>query len=210
MSLFVGLPSHDGTRLNAMALADIMATRKDVVLAERTGCFLPANRNDLWCQALNMNPRPDLFLWLDADVIPDNGFMDVLEAEMLATGAHLMGGVVSMKGKPGDTSIATDGDEYGRKTKRMMVHEMTGTFTHPRLLLSTGLILVDFKAPWVEKVSFSTEDGIRKEGDLFVTINDSEDYRWCRQVRSHGGTIYATRKVGTIHIGKRDHVVVAG
>lgn len=207
MSLFVGLPSHDGTRLNAMAIADIMATRKEVILAERTGCFLAANRNDLWCEALNMKPRPDLFLWLDADVIPDDGFVNVLEEEMRSTGAHLMGGVVSMKGKPGDTSIALDGDEHGRKTRRLMAHEMKGTFTDARLLLSTGLILVDFTAPWVEKVSFSTEDGIRKEGDRFVTVNDSEDYRWCRQVRALGGSIYATRKVGTIHIGKRDHVV---
>ena len=212
MSLFVGLPSHDGTRLNALALADITARRKDAILAERFGCFLPANRNDLWCQALNMAPRPELFLWLDADVIPTDDFVTVLEGEMRATGADLMGGVVSMKTKPGDTSIALDADEFGRKTRRMHLSEMAGltdTWTHPRLLLSTGLILVDFRKPWVEQVSFATEDRIEKRDGKFVTVNDSEDYRWCRQVRSLGGSIFATRKVGTTHVGRRDHVIPA-
>lgn len=210
MILFVGLPSHDGTRLNGIALADIIRYRPDAVLAERFGCFLPANRNDLWCQALNMNPRPSRFLWLDADVIPTPDFVGVLEGEMRATGAHLMGGVVSMKTTRGDTSIALDADAFGRKTTRMNISELDAyptTFTHERLLLSTGLILVDFTAPWVEQVSFATEDRIEKRDGKFVTINDSEDYRWCRQVRALGGSIWATRKVGTTHVGRRDHVV---
>lgn len=212
MSLFVGLPSHDGTRLNALAVADILATGKEVILSERTGCFLSANRNDLWCEALNMNPRPDRFLWLDADVIPDDGFLAVLEEELKATGAHMMSGVYALKTGTDETSVALDADEFGRKTRRMRLSEMGDlgpTWTHPRLLVGTGLVLVDFTAPWVEKVSFSTEDRIEQRNGRFVTVNDSEDYRWCRQVRALAGSIFVTRKVGTAHVGRRDFRIPA-
>jgi hypothetical protein len=192
-----------------MAIADIMARRKEVILSERTGCFLCANRNDIWCQALNMNPRPELFLWLDADVIPTEGFIDVLEAELRATGADMMSGVVAMKKPGGETSLALDGD-LNHKTRRLLLSEVLGrggTWTDPRVLVATGLVLVDFTKPWVEKVSYSTEDAIVKVGDRFVTVNDSEDYRWCRQVRALGGSIWVTRKVGTAHVGMREHII---
>ena len=209
MSLLVGMPSYDGTRLNAMAVAEILARDPEAVLVEATGCFLPANRNDIWCEALNSTPRPTRLLWLDSDIMPDplENFVGLLESEMKRTGADILGSVYAMKFGRNETSVALDGTE-GRPARRMQVPEISGkpvTWTDPRLLVGTGLVLVDFTKPWVEKVSFSTLDGIEKRGDRFVTVNDSEDYRWCRQARAQGASVYATTVLGTAHIGRRDH-----
>jgi hypothetical protein len=114
-----------------------------------------------------------------------------------------------MKKPGGETSLALDGD-LNHKTRRLLLSEVLGrggTWTDPRVLVATGLVLVDFTKPWVEKVSYSTEDAIVKVGDRFVTVNDSEDYRWCRQVRALGGSIWVTRKVGTAHVGMREHII---
>lgn len=211
MSLFVGLPSLDGGRVNALALAEIAARRPGAVFVERMGCFIAANRNDIWCDALNAVPRPDRLLWLDADVLPDplEGFLGLLEREMERVGASILGVPVAMKTRRQDTSTAIDGDPVRRLSLQELLCKPT-TWTHPGLLLATGLVLVDFTGDWVENVSFSTNDGIRKGADgAFRTVNESEDYRWCRDARALGASVWTTRVVGTAHVGLRDHRIPA-
>ena len=51
------------------------------------------------------------------------------------------------------------------------------TFTAPDLLVNTGLLLVDLRAPWVEEICFTVTDRIQKLEDGSYAVHVlGEDY----------------------------------
>ena len=95
-----------------------------------------------------------------------------------------------------------------RLTLQEIYQQYPPTFTHEKLLVNTGLILIDFRKPWVEKVWFEFEDRIiadPKSPGNFLAVGMSEDWVFSRRARSLGATLYATREVTVTHAGRKDY-----
>ena len=77
------------------------------------------------------------------------------------------------------------------------------TWTAPDLLVNTGLMLVDFREPWVERVCFTIRDKIHEENGTWVAEVEPEDWGFSRQARALGVPLHVTRRVAVMHIGSK-------
>lgn len=204
---YLFLPTYDGTRRNAMALLHC----KGVVMDEVTVSLLAWNFNSGWAHALNMRQRGeiDAFCMLHADIQPlEMKWMEWLREEMLANQAQVMSAVVPIKNDQGLTSTAIDTDDPWFP-RRLTMHEIMHrpvTWTHPRLLVNTGMLMVDFREPWVEQVRFTIQDRIVKDakGQWEAQVLP-EDWDFSRQVKAQGQAVWVTRRVPLSHIGMRHY-----
>lgn len=202
--IFVALPTYDGTRHNAASLVELAQGERKTALAEGNVSLLAYNFNTFWADALNNRRETTHFLMLHSDVVPAPGFLDVLVREMERVRADVLSVVIPIKSKEGLTSTAVETDDRFRP-RRLTMHEVferEESFTEDGLLVNTGLMLVDFRKPWVEKIQFTVNDAIRKKADgTFEAVVEPEDWNFSRQVRTLGGALWATRKVQALHVG---------
>jgi hypothetical protein len=202
--IFVALPTYDGTRHNAASLVELAQGEPKAALAEGNVSLLAYNFNTFWADALNHRPEMTHFLMLHSDVVPAPGFLGALMAEMRRVEADVLSVVIPIKSKDGLTSTALETDDRWKPRRLSMseVFEREETWTEHGLLVNTGLMLVDFRKPWVEKVHFTVNDAIRQNPDgRFEALVEPEDWSFSRQVRALGGVTWATRKVHVLHIG---------
>ena len=104
-----------------------------------------------------------------------------------------------------------DEDPHWR-VKRLTLNEIYNdyepTFTHEKLLVNTGLMLVDLRKTWVENVWFAFEDKIipdPKAPGNFKAVGISEDWFFSRRARELGAKLFATREVAVRHVGSADY-----
>jgi hypothetical protein len=180
----------------------------EIATIESCSTALTYNFNRAWCAALNMRATSGLthFLMIHQDVRPRYpDFLDVMLDEMRQYGADILSAVIAIKSDQGLTSTAVDTDLW--RPQRLTLAEVHGypkpTWTAPKLLINTGLMLVDMCGDWVEKAFFTMTDKIernRKNGqwEAFVA---PEDWNFSRLARSLGAKIYATRAVAVDHFG---------
>ena len=183
--------------------------------------LLPYTFNLLWTGCINTRkgvpvPQGDgtevnvpisYFAMIHDDVIPQNGWLNVLIDELETNGADIVSAVIPIKDEKGLTSTAIDttGDEWSpRRLTMTEVCDLPMTFGEKEaggpLLLNTGLWVCRFDAPWVEKVGFRQQDQIFvQDNGEFAARTISEDWDFSRQVKAQGGKLMATRKVGLIH-----------
>jgi len=118
---------------------------------------------------------------------------------------EVLSAVVPLKDMQGVTSTAIEGPTPWHPTRYTIRQtlEMPVTFTHPELLVNTGLLLIDLRNnEWIKKVCFSISDGIGHGPDgRSVPVVVSEDWYFSRQARAAGVTLWATRAVKLIHRG---------
>lgn len=81
------------------------------------------------------------------------------------------------------------------------IYQRDATFTDPKLLLNTGLMLIDIRKPWIEKCWFEFVDRIEKIDGKFVDVGMSEDWHFSRKAREMGASLWATREISVRHIG---------
>lgn len=206
--VFLGMPLRPaGTPHFVAMLASETASdgRADVQRAFASTSLLPFTFNQLWSSALNA--RADgftHFAMIHDDVLPGEGWLDKLMIELEANDAEIVSAVVPIKDAMGLTSTAVDdtGDEWN--PRRLTLHEvfqLPETFTHPKILLNTGLWVCRLDRPWVDKVSFRQQDRIvRRMDGTCEPQTKSEDWDFSRQVRSLGfDRLFATRKVALDH-----------
>jgi len=205
----VAVPSY-GAQMNnetAMALANAVVHRPDAEIVTIATSLLCLNRNRLWCDALNRRAGKDPithFAFLDADVAPEQpDWLEVLLREQRKHQAHVLGAVVPIKNGAGLTSAARESDDpwYPKHVTRAELQDHPETWTEPGLLVATGLLLVDFRQPWVERICFTIRDRIVKTEQGFVAATAPEDWDFCRQARSLGASIWATTAVPLKHWG---------
>jgi hypothetical protein len=202
--IFVALPTYDGTRHNAASLVELAHGEQKTALAEGNVSLLAYNFNTFWADALNHRPEMTHFLMLHSDVVPAPGFLGILMSEMQRVQADVLSVVIPIKSKEGLTSTALETSDRWKPRRLSMseVFERQESFTEDGLLVNTGLMLVDFRKPWVEKVHFTVNDSIRRKPDgTFEAVVEPEDWNFSRQVRALGGTAWATRKVQVLHVG---------
>lgn len=214
--VFVGIPCVDGKVHQDIVGAMLTASNKGRLLHVQTTNYscLPYNFNTLLCSALNARANGIThFLMLHSDVVPiTNNWLDVMVELMVKHHADILSVIIPIKNKQGFTSTAID-VEFGRtgfngkdRPKRLTMTEVfereEKTFTDPRIVVNTGLMLVDLRKNWVENACFQFEDWIIKgEDGVFRAKNVPEDWAYSRQARLLGAKIFATREVAVKHFG---------
>jgi hypothetical protein len=219
MSLFVGLPVYGGQRFNTVPLMEMMRHQRcfaEVNCAEMDSSLLAYGFNSLLLTALEYHAlgHADFFLLLHADIIPINvaGWLDDLmmaRREVVQRAdrpkCEVLSAVVPIKDRRGTTSTGIEGP-LPRGPVRYTIRqtlEMPVTFTHPELLVNTGLLLIDLRNnEWIRKICFSICDEILEfpDGRRMAAVGP-EDWNFSRQARAAGVTLWATRAVKLNHRG---------
>ncbi len=193
--------------------------------AHSVSSLLPDAFNALMVEALNYrdpetDESPTHFVMLHGDIAPENWWLDTMLEEIERTGVGILSAVVPIKSlELDDTSTAV-----GRLNKRFSKFQrMTTADTlklpetffpsdvcegNDRLLLNTGLMVVDLRQDWV-RPWFAT-GGFRFETDCWQTENGTwrhltlpEDWLFSFDAQEkYGVKVAATTKVRVIHYGE--------
>lgn len=206
----ISSPSYDG-RIHQGAMTGIMQStyRPEVKTILRTcDCSsLTRTFNTLWCYALNDRPKTTHFAMIHDDICPQPAWLDVMIQIMDKKGCDVLSVIVPQKTTQGLTSTAWDKGGYA--IQRMTIKEaykMDVTVGGDDLLINTGLMLVDMRKDWVEKVCFRFEDEIIKRDGKFMPVEISEDWYFSREARKLGAVLMATRAVEVKHMGRAAYV----
>lgn len=215
LQVHLGIPTFDD-RLQSGILTAVYGASQTPLLRNiqvQANSWLQRNFNACLAAALNQRATGTThFCLLHEDVIPsDPDWLERMVAIAEDKKADVLSVVVPLKIGLGLTSTALDepvGDMDPRwRVKRLTLHEIYNdfepTFTHPKLLLNTGLMLIDLRKPWVDNIWFEFEDRIIKDKDgKFVDVGVPEDWHFSRKARAAGASIWATREVKVTHMGK--------
>jgi GT2 family glycosyltransferase len=207
--LFLALPTYGYQRFNTRAIINAVtgtaSFRGLVVVEELSGSLLAMGFNFLWARALEQRMTAGIthFLLLHADVVPlDPDWVDQLYGEMVTHQAQVLAAVVPLKDDRGLTSTAMGGRGPFRRFSMTEIMALPETFTHPEMLVNTGLLLVDLREAWVEQICFTIRDSIRKHADgTFTARCEPEDWDFSLQARRLGIPLWATRKIKLHHMG---------
>lgn len=209
--IFVAIPSGGANRVNGLALPAINE-HADVVFFNISGSAASWNR----CLALALDLRDedkiDHMMILHEDILPKrNDWSKVLWDEYEKHDADMMSAVVPIKDKRAVTSTAVETKNPWGPHRYTMREVMAGpvTWTHPEMLLNTGMILINLRRPWLDEyekrgLCFTCENVMVKHPDTGKRQVGffSEDWLFCRHARMCGATkLYATRAVPLSHIG---------
>jgi len=207
VKILAGLPSYDGQRWNGSAISTLH--RAGVDTFEESRSLLANVFNRCWCEALTRRKSAfpvTHFLMLHADIIPiATDWFEQLWREFNENKCKVLSVAVPIKTEAGLTSTALESGNLWRP-RRLTVTEILDrpvTWTAPDLLVNTGLMLVDFREPWVERVCFTINDKIHEENGTWVAEVEPEDWGFSRQARALGVPLHVTRRVAVMHIGSK-------
>lgn len=217
--VYIGIPTYDGRvhKNLANALQKATANRYPKTTSIITCSILTRAFNLLYAHALNERKNGTThFCLLHDDVVPQPLWLDEMMRVMQKHQADVLSVVIPIKNGKGLTSTALDvgiGDEdphwrVKRLTLTEIYNEYEPTFTHEKLLVNTGLMLVDLRKPWVENVWFAFEDKIVPDPNVpgdFKAVGVSEDWFFSRRARELGAKLYATREIPVSHSGSADY-----
>lgn len=210
--IYLAIPSYSGKLLHGHLDAILQASQDKVGPLDISGISaLTFNFNLLFANALNARKRGIThFAMMHDDLVPELYWLDKLHALLEKHRADMISVVAAIKDTRGLTSTALDisldgSDPYWRPTRLTLTeifNDYPPTFSHPKLLLNTGLMLIDLRKPWVEEMYFEFDDRIIKnqDGD-FVAQFAPEDWNFSRKARSLGAKLLATREVTCKHHG---------
>lgn len=214
MKVFLGVPCHGGQIYEGTARSIAMASQKGFIGAtvHLTTSVLPRGFNKLYASALNERENGFThFAMIHADIQVNEPFwIDKMMYLMGLHGAEVLSVVSPIKDPRGLTSTAVDinphtGEWDKWRVKRLTmkeVFEKPATWTEPELLVNTGLMLIDMRAPYADKLYFEFVDQIIFDENMKRrAVGMSEDWQFSRLVNSMGGKIFATREIAISHIG---------
>jgi hypothetical protein len=208
VKVLAGLPTYDGMRWNGNAIGSMYVSNIDTF--EVASSLLTASFNRCWCEALNKRGDPAKggithFLLMHADIVPaDFDWFQQLWEEFEKNQCKVLSVAVPIKAETGITSTAIETENLW-KPRRLTVSEildMPVTWTSTQLLVNTGLLLVDFREPWVERICFTINDRIHKLGGKWECNVEPEDWNFSRQCRALGVDPWVTRRVALSHMGR--------
>lgn len=218
IGVYVGIPSYDGRIHAEIMTAAFWAFQERPsylsFIQVQSQSWLCRNFNVLFTAALNMRAKAGIthFLMLHEDVaIQDPRWLSRMVAIGEEKKADVLSVVSPLKFDKGLTSTALDNGD-GRPVRRLTLNELykdyEPTFTDPKLLINTGLMLVDLRSPIfkdpnnVEKLAFTMVDKIKTNKDgSFAVDGTPEDWNFSRKMRELGASIWATREIPIVHKG---------
>lgn len=219
ISVFMAMPTYDMTAHLWAARAFYATPSRTLQLhyGEGARSLLANGFNMLWGMALNLRlhgERLTHFAMLHADVIPDDGWVDTLLAELEKHEAAMVSAVVPIKSPAGTTSTAIAcKDPSVWEPERLLTlkecHALPKTFTavdcgYPdrHLLVNTGCWLADLRHPcFADGPCFEIRDRMPRHAMGFKPECESEDWGFSRKVQQAGGKVMATTAVGVRHAG---------
>lgn len=215
--IFIGMPHYGQIDSHAARAMLSRASWRPTASMDIGSSFLTDAFNTLWCAALNQ--RKDgvrYFAMLHADIAPAPGWVDILLDELTRLNAGVVSAVSPIKDVRGLTSTGIDDPDTRWEPLRRLtmreVHRLPETFDaedagHPghTLLVNTGCFLADLSRPWAQQICFEVHNEIVCEGGVFRPRAIPEDWDFSRQLRQHGVSVYATRKVRLAHRGTWDY-----
>lgn len=227
---YVAQPLHNAAIDPASRDAVWKGTTRKVVLPRASSNSLLANNfNRHWVEALKKFKEGVVthFVMLHGDVIPEDGWMDVMHAEMVEHDLDILSAVVPIKSEKGVTSTAIGYPDrpwgvWKRLTMRE-VYALPETFgaEHTEqpgwpLLVNTGCMMIRLSPEWPfyytesEGLEFRFEirDWIipkppdTPDGEVKLECCvQPEDWGFSRKAWRRGLRVMATRKVALSHIG---------
>ena len=205
VKVLAGLPTYDGVRWNGTAVGTLLMSGVDIY--EASSSLLAAAFNRCWAEALNRRERGVThFLLLHADIVPHQmTWVKQLWKEFKDHNCQVLSAAIPIKNIVGLTSTALDTGNPWRPRRLSLteIHDRPVTWTHPKLLVNTGMLLCDIRQPWAEKVCFTINDRIRKTEDgKFEVDVEPEDWNFSQQVKNLGVDLWVTRKIKINHVGR--------
>ncbi len=218
-SVFIASPGRPGKMIHRCVARGIYAwpmrdKSVEISVTELDTSVLPWTFDNLWCMAVNGYEKGQYTHFAmhhdDIGTTKEGNWLGILLAEMEEYDADIMSAVVPLKGEEGLTSTGIDdtGDPWNpRRLTLAEIYELSETFTHPQILLNTGLWVCDLSKPWVHKerngvmtCSFHQRNQVVRTPNGWEPRMRSEDWELSRDVRDAGGKkLYATRKVKLYH-----------
>lgn len=209
--VYIGVPTYDGS-LRAETMIGLHGRGNvDSVIRVLGMSLLTRLFNTLLGEALNQRVHGVThFLLHHADIgILEPAWLEKMMALMDKNGADVLSAVVPIKSHEGVTSTALDRTDpvfQGWHVRRYTMAEIDAlpekTWTHPDLLLNTGVMLIDLRRPWVENIWFRFDDRIEKDiSGRFRVLNMPEDWLFSRDAKKLGAKLYATSEIHLAHHG---------
>lgn len=215
--IVIGMPHRDGWALyGATQRASVKASSQYTHwITDEGNSVLTLTFNQLLATALNKRDEEGAthFAMLHNDIVPCQGWVDVLLEEMYSHNLDFVAAVVPIKNTYGLTSTATDNLGYPWGVRRLSMKEIFAlpeTFTaadvkhrdpDAPLLLNSGCTLLKLTEPWVSGLYYKQTDRIARcqlDGK-WIAQSISEDWDFSRQLFARGCRLGATRKVSLYH-----------
>lgn len=214
-TVLVSMPTYLDV-MNAQIMHPLIrSTKRGDIAYDLSRCDTSANAhgmNRLWIEALEQRDKGLVshFFMHHSDIVPEYWWLDKMMGIMERTGADVLSAVVPIKDAQGFTSTALDEpvgdvDPYWRVRRLTMreICKMEPTFTHPKLLLNDGFMLVNIgnrDVRW-DDVWFQFEDKIIQHHGKRLAVCVPEDWNFSRKARAAGAKLWATREVALNHFG---------
>lgn len=211
--VYLALPTYDERSMTAQMFPILTSSNDGVVTIMSFGfSILTYTFNWLWADALNARRTRGIthFAMLHSDIIPQGGWLKVMLEEMITHDADIMSAVVPIKDSTGLTStglsLHPNKPSLIRRLTMAEIMEKPETFTDDFLVINSGLMVIDMRKPWVEKIHFHIKNAIDKMPDgAFVARVESEDWNFSRRARDLGAKVFATRKIKLQHAGTQKY-----
>lgn len=208
----VGVPSYNEL-MPVWALPPLMQlARKHTMHFMPVSSSLLAFSHNLLISSARQIEKCDYLINMHNDIVMDpDGLLDLVELCQLLK-ADVVSAVVPIKDDRGLTSTGTCGaaDEW-EQVKRFTMTEimaMPETFGQEVckegdiLMINTGVMIIDMKAPWVKDICFTIKDRIIEVEGRPHPIVLPEDWGLSRDLYKWGAKVYATRKLKLTHLGR--------
>lgn len=215
----IGVPHRDGWALyGSSQRASVRASTKFTHwVTDEGNSVLTLTFNQLLATALNKRDKEGAthFAMLHNDIVPCEGWVDILMEEMVNHDLDFISAVVPLKNEKGLTSTATDNMDYPYGVRRLTMTEVLGlpeTFIakdipHREpgacLLLNSGCTMMKLNEPWMDPPVFyrQAHDRVVKCSSTgeWIAQSISEDWDMSRQLVARGCRLGATRKVKLYH-----------
>jgi hypothetical protein len=208
---FIGIPCYGGKVGEGVIQSLSYHGERDVIITPLGFSVLTKNFNILYCQALNRRPQVDRFCMHHDDVLAQPGWLTKMLTLMNKHGADILSVAIPIKDKRGLTSTAMDlrSTENPYRIKNLSLRELhedfEPTFTHPNLLVNSGLMLVNLSRPECEKLVFRFTDEILpdpKQPGKLAAYGVSEDWNFSAQAHALGLKVFCTTEVRVHHVGQ--------
>lgn len=203
------LPCYDKTSFNRLAVVNFAAQFPDAKLCEVSSSALGHCFNVGYQAVRKMADKGEIDYvgMLHADCVPlQQNWGEILMDEMLEHQASIMSVISPIKSADGLTStgfFSKEDDEkdiwHPIRLTMKEVFQLPETFTHPRLIVNTGIMMIDIRQEWAKKLVFDLKCFVNL--DNYQSWYIPEDWLMSKYCYKSGGTVFATRKVKMQHYG---------
>lgn len=190
-----------------------------MIEAQGDASILTYTMNTFLTLALNAQlDGEDITHWgmLHSDVVPDDGFFDIIMEDLLEHDADFMGAIIPIKDRTAITStgylekgemwevdrrlVLRDLEKFGMRKQILMASDIGPGV----LLANTGCCMMRFDQEWRKELLFTVQDRIIMKDGRYVPQVIPEDWNLCKRLHEMGCKVMVSRQVALSHYGDND------